>query len=107
MDMSFDSKRKNLIKYTILIYFSIFLIMVLLSIFLNNEVYLQSCPFILLFLGAYITREYTELYFEYKHEYSYFQIFFKVCLLSVIISGFFCEIILRAHFESSILLFIK
>ena len=104
--MFFDSKRKNLIKYTILIYFGIFLVMFLLSIFLNNDMYLQSCPFIILFVGGYITREYTELYFEYKHEYSYFQIFFKVCLLSVILSGICCEIILRLHFGSSILLFI-
>lgn len=53
--MSFDSKRKNLIKYTILIYFIIFINNGALSIFLNNEVYLQSCPFIILFVGAYIT----------------------------------------------------
>lgn len=104
--MSLDTKRKKLIKYTILINIIVFLIMLFLSIFLNKEVYLQSCSFILLMIGGYISREYTELYFQYKQNYSYFQVFFKVCLIPVIVSIICCEVILRLYFGSSILLFI-
>ena len=103
--MSFKEERDYLMKITICIYLLLLVIFTSLSILFSNKIFLELLPIIILAISIEHVRDYASIYEKYfKQKYSLFKLYLNVSTIPTILFAIYCEVLLRAYFNSCILL---
>jgi len=96
--LDFENKRKKLIIISFAIFFFSFISCLILSLYLNNNVFLKFYVIVVLLISYVLEREFMALYIDNQKKYNLFEVILKISIIPFLIALFIVDLCLRGIF---------